>query len=91
MYSYHGGSPSKTNAMLGGVHGLCPHPTRNAVFATCGEDKQLAIWDAAARQRRAVKKVQEMAKTLSWSPDAVHIAVSRGGQSEKCVGDYSLA
>ena len=77
--------------MLGGVHGLCPHPTRNAVFATCGEDKQLAIWDAAARQRRAVRKVQEMAITLSWSPDAEHIAVSRGGQSEKCTAAHPHA
>jgi hypothetical protein len=34
-----------------------------------------AFWDAAARQRRAVRKVQEMAITLSWSPDAEHIAV----------------
>ena len=76
IYSYHNGSPLVSDPMVGGVQGVSPHPTKNAVFATCGEDKQLCIWDASTRQRRAVGRLQEMATTLSWSPDAQHIAVS---------------
>lgn len=33
----------------GGVQGISPHPSRNAIFATCGEDRMISVWDASTR------------------------------------------
>mmetsp|Transcript_46713 Transcript_46713/g.105584 ORF Transcript_46713/g.105584 Transcript_46713/m.105584 type:complete len:242 (+) Transcript_46713:1-726(+) len=76
VFSCHAGAPRPSaDPIAGGVFGLSPHPTKNACFATCGEDKLLCVWDAARRTRRAFGRLQEMARALCWSPNGRHLAV----------------
>lgn len=43
VWHYHAGSPITSGTTEGGVHAIAPHPSRNAVFATAGEDKILQV------------------------------------------------
>ena len=83
-----GGKRRHVAPSIVGVHGVsthahapsgqatvAPHPFRNAVFASVGEDKQLAVWDTSLRERRAMGRLPEMAHAVAWSPDGTHLAV----------------
>ena len=74
-YFYHSGSPVPDETVFGGVQAVSPHPTRNAVFASVGEDKLLGVWDGSQRKRMLTGHLPEMARALDWSPDGNHIAV----------------
>jgi len=75
IYFYHGGSPIADETYYGGVHGVAPHPSKNCVFASAGEDKLLAVWDASHRRRISTGRLQEIARCVAWSPDGNHLAV----------------
>mmetsp|Transcript_286 Transcript_286/g.349 ORF Transcript_286/g.349 Transcript_286/m.349 type:complete len:1072 (-) Transcript_286:246-3461(-) len=79
IYYCHAG-PSDYDRTMGGVQGVSPHPSKNAVFATCGEDRMMAVWDASTRERVNRGQLPEPAMCIAFSPQAGdHLAVGFHG------------
>ena len=73
VYYCHAGSPvtdkdtGKVVTAFGGVHCVSPHPFRNAVFASVGEDKILSVWDTSTLERRTIGRLDHMAHVSASS------------------------
>ena len=73
VYYCHAGSPvtdkdtGKVVTAFGGVHCVAPHPFRNAVFASVGEDKILGVWDTSTLGRRNIGRLDHMAHVSKTS------------------------
>ncbi|CAM9239808.1 unnamed protein product, partial [Chrysoparadoxa australica] len=57
------------------VAGLAPHPKLPGVYATAGEDKLLAIWDARERSLVRHTHLPVPGRSVAFSPDGKLIAV----------------
>mmetsp|Transcript_20952 Transcript_20952/g.63838 ORF Transcript_20952/g.63838 Transcript_20952/m.63838 type:complete len:1077 (-) Transcript_20952:92-3322(-) len=71
-----GASRSRTlaNAHFGQVWGLAWHPIQRGLFATCGHDNRICLWDAEARRPHYARKIPLAAHALDWHPRGNQLA-----------------
>jgi hypothetical protein len=62
IYYCHAGSPETGP---GGVQGISPHPSRNCIFATCGEDRMISVWDASTRWLKRERGVGVVVESMN--------------------------
>ena len=64
-------------------HGLDVNPKFGDIYATCGDDSTVRVWSCEAR--RCIMRVLPdilggaAARSCSWAPDGMHLAVGLGG------------
>jgi microtubule-associated protein-like 6 len=65
----------------GELWGLAPHPTKEDIFATSGDDGTVRVWSIS--QGRLLRKVQLDApsRCITWSPTGRRLLVGLGGSS----------
>ena len=61
---------------------LAAHPTKQQ-FITCGDDKQLRIWDAEAHRMLKHTSMDTCVRAAAYSPDGTKVAVGLGGRTGK--------
>ena len=60
------------------LYGLCSHPFRQECV-TSGDDKTLRVWSLSTRMMMAVIELPDIARTCTYSPNGLIIAVGLGG------------
>jgi WD40 repeat protein len=63
------------------LFGIAPHPTQPAVFASCGDDGTVRVWDGQLKRTLSVRHLGEECKACAFSPDGSLLAVGLGDGS----------
>jgi WD40 repeat protein len=78
-----GGSPLVVSGHCNGeLWGIAAHPTNPQLFASCGDDAIVRLWDSQAHAPLASFRVSASARCLSFSPDGSLLAVGLGSMTD---------